>query len=149
MLVLFVTSRHEPKEGSWKKIERYTGIYKFLDLARYRLHLHPVFRPFFPNKEPCLIVEGVVRQGRLSSICIILHYQTKTYPATMQSLSFVSLNLAYLRKTLLQSCMLLGYNFELRPNSRALRSEGSVMIISLSINGCSHSKNQFEERKQD
>ena len=39
--------------------------------------------------------------------------------------------------------------FEARPNSRALRPAGSVMTIGLSINGFSHAKNQFDERKQD
>ena len=45
--------------------------------------------------------------------------------------------------------MLLGYNFERRPNSRALGTAGSVMTIGLPINRCWHSKNQFDERKQD
>ena len=40
--------------------------------------------------------------------------------------------------------LLLGYSFKLRPKSCALGTTGSVMTISLSINGCSHSKNQFE-----
>ena len=47
--------------------------------------------------------------------------------------------------------MLLGYSFEPRPytNSHALGTTGSVMTIGLSINGCSHSKNQFDERELD
>ena len=45
--------------------------------------------------------------------------------------------------------MLLGYSFKTRPNSRALGIAGSVMTIGLSINGCSHSKNQFDGREQD
>ena len=45
--------------------------------------------------------------------------------------------------------MLLGYSFEPGPNSRALGTAGSVMTIGLSINGLSHAKNQFDERKQD
>ena len=36
--------------------------------------------------------------------------------------------------------MLLGYSFDYRPNSSALGTAGSVMIIGLSINGSSHSK---------
>ena len=44
-------------------------------------------------------------------------------------------------KTLLSVCgMLLGYNFEPRPNSCALASAGMVMTIGLSINGCFYSK---------
>ena len=45
--------------------------------------------------------------------------------------------------------MLLGYRFELRPNICALGTAGSVMNISFSINGCPHTKSQFDERKQD
>ena len=46
--------------------------------------------------------------------------------------------------------MLLGYSFAVRPNSRALGTAGSVMIIfGLLINRCTHSKNQLEESKQD
>ena len=44
--------------------------------------------------------------------------------------------------------MLLGYSFEPGPNTRALSTVGSV-TTGLSINRCSHSKNQFDERKQD
>ena len=36
--------------------------------------------------------------------------------------------------------MLLGYNFEPRPNSRALGTAGSVVTLGLSINVCSYSK---------
>ena len=45
--------------------------------------------------------------------------------------------------------MLLGYSFESRPNSHVLGTGGSFMTIGLSINGCSLSKNQFDERKRD
>ena len=45
--------------------------------------------------------------------------------------------------------MLLGYSFEPRTIIRALGTAGSVMNIVLSINGCSHTKTQFDERKQD
>ena len=45
--------------------------------------------------------------------------------------------------------MLLGYSFEPRPYSSALGTAGSVMTVGLSINGCSHSKNQFDERELD
>ena len=38
--------------------------------------------------------------------------------------------------------MFLGYNFEPRPNSRAIGTAGSVMTIGLPINRCSHSKAQ-------
>ena len=45
--------------------------------------------------------------------------------------------------------MLQGYSFEPRPNSSLLGMVGSVLTIGLSINGCSHSKKQFDERKLD
>ena len=45
--------------------------------------------------------------------------------------------------------MLRGYSFEPRPNSHAVVTAGSLMTIGLSINGFSHSKNQFYEREQD
>ena len=44
------------------------------------------------------------------------------------------------RSSLSMRCMLLGDNFEPRPNNHALGTTGSVMTIGLSINGCSHSK---------
>ena len=44
--------------------------------------------------------------------------------------------------------MLLGYSFKPRPNSRALVTAGLSMNIGLSIDGYSHSKTQFDERKQ-
>ena len=40
------------------------------------------------------------------------------------------------------------YSFESSPNDRALATAGSVLTIGLSIKGCSHSKNQFGERKK-
>ena len=43
-------------------------------------------------------------------------------------------------------CMLLRYSFEPMPYSRALGTTGWVMTIGLSINECSHSKNQFDKR---
>ena len=45
--------------------------------------------------------------------------------------------------------MLLGSRFTLRPNGRALGAIGSDFTSGLSINGFLHSKNQFDERKQD
>ena len=45
--------------------------------------------------------------------------------------------------------MLLGYGFQPRPNSRVLATAGLVMIIGFSINGFSHSKNQFDEREKE
>ena len=45
--------------------------------------------------------------------------------------------------------MLLGYNFEPRPNTRTPATTGSVMTIGLSIKRCSHLKNPFDQRKQD
>ena len=47
--------------------------------------------------------------------------------------------------------MLPGYSFQPRPNIRAhaLDTAVSVMTSGLSINGCSHTENQFDERKQD
>ena len=44
------------------------------------------------------------------------------------------------RSLLSMRSMLLGYSFEPRPNSRALATGGSVMIIGLSTNGSLHSK---------
>ena len=44
--------------------------------------------------------------------------------------------------------MLLGYSFKPRPNSSALVTAGLSMNIGLSIDGYSHSKIQFDERKQ-
>ena len=44
------------------------------------------------------------------------------------------------RSFLSMRCMLLGYCFEPRPYRRALGTEGSVMTIGLSMNGCSYSK---------
>jgi len=46
-------------------------------------------------------------------------------------------------------CMLLGYSFEPRPNSRALGIAEPVLTVGLSIKGCSHSQNQFDERQKD
>ena len=43
--------------------------------------------------------------------------------------------------------MLLGYSLEPGPNTRALSTVGSA-TIGLSIKRCSHSKNQFDERKR-
>ena len=44
------------------------------------------------------------------------------------------------RSLLSMRCRLLGNSFEPRPNSRALGTAGSVMLIDLSVEGCSHSK---------
>ena len=44
------------------------------------------------------------------------------------------------RSFLSMRCMLLGYSFVPRPNSRALGTAGSVMLGDLSIKRCSHSK---------
>ena len=44
---------------------------------------------------------------------------------------------------------MLRYSFEPRLKRRALGTAGSVMTSGLSVNGCSDSKNQFDERKQD
>ena len=49
-------------------------------------------------------------------------------------------------KSLLSTCcLLLGYSIELRPKSRVLGTAGSI-ISGLSINGCSHSENQFDRK---
>ena len=53
------------------------------------------------------------------------------------------------RSLLYMCCLLLGYSFEPRTNSRVLSTANSVMTIGLSINGSSYSKNQFDEGKQD
>ena len=44
--------------------------------------------------------------------------------------------------------MLLGYSFEPRPNNRVIGTAGSVMTISLSIKGCSHSKKTVWREKR-
>ena len=44
---------------------------------------------------------------------------------------------------------LLGRNFEPRRERRVRATAGSVMTVRLSINGCSHSKSQFDEIKKD
>ena len=70
------------------------------------------------------------------------------YPANRSSLSFACSILALLTKdcmnrvisSLSMRGMLPKYNFQPRPNSRALTTAGSVMTIGLSITGCSHSK---------
>ena len=46
-------------------------------------------------------------------------------------------------------CMSLGSIFEPRLNIRALGTVGSVVNIGSSLNGCSHTKTQFEAKKQD
>ena len=45
--------------------------------------------------------------------------------------------------------MLLGPNFEPRRERRVRGPAGSVMTVRLSVNGCSHSKSQFDKIKQD
>ena len=57
--------------------------------------------------------------------------------------------MTHVRSLLSMRGMLLGYSFKPRPNSRALGMAGSIMSIGLSINGCSHSRNQFDGRQQD
>ena len=47
------------------------------------------------------------------------------------------------RSLLSMRCLLLGYRFNSRPNSRA---RGIVLTIGLLINRCSHAKNEFDER---
>ena len=64
--------------------------------------------------------------------------------------------LAYSIKTLRESSKIfveqalhvLGYSFKPRPNSRALVTAVLSINIGLSIDGYSHSKTQFDERKQ-
>lgn len=51
------------------------------------------------------------------------------------------------RPLLSMHCMLLGYNFEPRPNIHTLGTAGSVMYIAL-INRCMHSKTQFDEYEE-
>lgn len=46
-------------------------------------------------------------------------------------------------------CLLLKYSFEPRPIIRTLGTGGSVMTFGLLINGCSPSKNRFDEKKHD
>ena len=45
--------------------------------------------------------------------------------------------------------MLVGYSFEPRPNSRVLATAGSVMIITLSLNGSSYSKKKNSLTRQN
>jgi len=52
------------------------------------------------------------------------------------------------RSWLSMCCMLLGYSFEPRPNSRALGTAGSVMLRDLSIKGCSHWKKKSSTKKK-
>ena len=51
------------------------------------------------------------------------------------------------RSPLSMRCIFLGDSFEPRPNIRSLGTTGSVMNIGLSINGCSRTKPQFDEKK--
>ena len=51
------------------------------------------------------------------------------------------------RSLLSMRCMLLRYSLEPWPNSRALGTAGSVMLIDLSIKGCSHSKKPLWQKK--
>ena len=46
-------------------------------------------------------------------------------------------------------CMSLGYIFEPKLSIRALGTVGSVVNINSSLNGCSHTKTQFDAKKQD
>ena len=54
-----------------------------------------------------------------------------------------------LRSLLSMLSMLQGYTFEPRLNIRALGTVGSVVNIFSSLNGCSHTKTQFDAKKQD
>ena len=54
-----------------------------------------------------------------------------------------SLGMNRVKSLLSMCCILLGYSFESRPNSRAVGTAGSVLIIGLSR------KKQFDARKQD
>ena len=54
-----------------------------------------------------------------------------------------SLCMNRVKSLLSMCCILLGYSFESRPNSRAVGTAGSVLIIG------SSRKNQFDARKQD
>ena len=44
---------------------------------------------------------------------------------------------------------LIGYSLEPRPERRVRGIAGSVMTVRLSVNGCSHTKSQFDQFKQD
>ena len=75
-------------------------------------------------------------------------------PPPIEDLQYIHLNLLRLfmnqvRSLLNMRCLLLGYSLEPRPNSHALGTAGSGMIIGLFINGCSDSENQFDGREQD
>jgi len=74
--------------------------------------------------------------------------ETLSMKPCQQSLSFACSISAYSRKTTWSMrCLLLGYSFEPRPNSRALGTAGSVMSIGLLVNGCSHSKKPVWQEK--
>ena len=54
------------------------------------------------------------------------------------------------RSSLSMRCMLLGYSINPRLNGRVLGTAGSVTTIGLiKKNGCTHAKNQFDERKKN
>ena len=60
------------------------------------------------------------------------------------------------RSLLNMRCMLPGYSLEPKPNMPDLAAilvfhgtAGSIITIGLSLNGRSHWKNRFDERKQD
>ena len=56
----------------------------------------------------------------------------------------------WVRSSLSMRCMLLGYSFNPRLNGRVLGTAGSVTTIGLiKKNGCTHAKNQFDERKKN
>ena len=75
------------------------------------------------------------------------HYHSPLYPASRAFLSLTwfwctheRLYISWVRSLLGMQCVLLGYSFKPRPNSHVLGTVGSVMPISLTINGCLHLK---------
>ena len=83
-----------------------------------------------------------------------IHYHSPLYPASRAFLSLAwfwwthkRLYISWVRSLLGMQCVLLGYSFKPRPNSRVLGTAGSVMPISLTINGCLHLKKNHLARE--
>ena len=103
------------------------------------------FNFLFRRKQYGLRHEGV-RQGSLQ-LALTSKEQNTNPPGSRVFLSldqfwctWERLCMNRVRSLLSMRSMLLGYSFEPRPNSRALATGGSVMLIGLSTNGSLHSK---------
>ena len=103
------------------------------------------FNFLFRRKQYGLRHEGVI-QGSLQ-LALTSKEQNTNPPGSRVFLSldqfwctWERLCMNRVRSLLSMRSMLLGYSFEPRPNSRALATGGSVMLIGLSTNGSLHSK---------